>query len=101
MESNTGRELANEQGGRPRRDTQGELRVLILHNIIPRGLISDIPDEHSAETFSAVMVPNSRGSLLHASLPHSDRTCWGVHTRPGPLCSEARLGVYFLLRQFK
>lgn len=87
--------------GDPEERHRGELHVLILHNIIPRGLISDIPDEHSAETFNAVVVPNSRGSLLHASLPHSDRTCWGVHTRLGPLCSEARLRMYFLLRQFK
>lgn len=66
------------------------------------GLINAIADEHSAENTAvrATVVPNSRGSLLRVSLFHSNCTCWGVHTCPGPLCSEARLGMYFLLRQF-
>lgn len=67
--------------------------MLVPHNRIPQGLINATSDEHSVETmaFRAIIVPNSRGSLLHASLFYSKCTCWGVHTLLGPLCSEARL----------
>lgn len=88
--------------GAPAETHREELGVLVPHNIIPRGLINAIAAEHSAETkaFRAIMVPNSRGSLLHAFLFHSNCTYWGAHTCPGSLHSEARLGMYFLLRQF-
>lgn len=87
--------------GDPEEPHREEAGVPTPHNTIPQGLISAIADEHSAGTmaFGAIMVPNSRGPLLHASLLHSNCTCWAEHTHLAPLCFAARLRMYFSLKR--